>query len=120
MSKLTKREREVVELVAWGAAQKEVAEQLGISRFTVDNIIRSAKEKLQLQKINEISAWYFCHTFHISMSLSPLKKQIVTAFMMGLVAIQVGWMDNSQFARTGRTGRAKTATSARARTRSKE
>ena len=120
MSKLTKREAEVVELVAWGAAQKEVADQLGISRFTVDNILRSAKEKLHLQKINEISAWYFCNRFHISMNLSPLKKQIVTACLLGLVMVQIGWMDSSQYARTVRSGRARTAASARVRTRSKE
>ena len=58
-------------------------------------------------------------SFAILAGLSPLTG-LYAAFMMGLVAIQVGWMDNSQFARTGRTGRAKTATSARARTRSKE
>ena len=40
MEALSPRETEVAERIAWGASQKEVADQLGISRFTVDNIIR--------------------------------------------------------------------------------
>lgn len=118
MRALTKRESEVVELVAWGAAQKEVAEQLGISRFTVDNILRKAKEKLHLQKVNELSAWYFCTKFHISMPLNPLKRGLVSAIFLALVVVQMGWMGNSQYARSGRV-RAKTS-SVRVRTRTRE
>lgn len=114
---LTNREYQVTELVAWGAAQKEAADELGISRFTVDNIIRNVKRKLHLQKINEISAWYFCDRFNISMNLSPLKKQLTASVFLALVIIQIGYMDNGQFFRVGRT---KTTSSARVRPRTKE
>lgn len=106
---LTNREYQVAELIAWGAAQKEAADKLGISRFTVDNILRNVKKKLHLQKINEISAWYFCNRFNISMTLSPLKRSLITTAFLALVIIQIGWMDNSQYARTCRNAKGRTA-----------
>ena len=73
---LTGRECQVAERIAWGASQKEVADDLGISRHTVDNILRKVYAKLHIGKINELSAWWFCTTFGISFSLSPLKRTI--------------------------------------------
>ena len=73
---LTARESQVAERIAWGASQKEVADDLGISRYTVDNILRKVYEKLHIGKINELSAWWFCTTFGISFDLSPLKRTI--------------------------------------------
>lgn len=76
MMKLGDRERQVVRFIAWGASQKEVADELGISRRTVDNIVRRVKEKLHLQKNTELSAWFFCTSFGISFDLSPLKRKL--------------------------------------------
>ena len=53
-----------------------MAADLGISRYTVDNILRKIYEKLHIGKINELSAWWFCTTFGISFDLSPLKRAI--------------------------------------------
>ena len=41
MKKLTKRENEVVKLLAWGAPKKTAAYMLGVSVFTLDNHLRS-------------------------------------------------------------------------------
>ena len=49
---------------------------MGISRYTVDNILRKVYDKLHIGKINELSAWWFCTTFGISFELSPLKRTI--------------------------------------------
>lgn len=73
---LTARERQVAERIAWGASQKEVADDLGISRYTVDNILRKVYDKLHIGKVNELSAWWFCTTFGISFELSPLKRSL--------------------------------------------
>ena len=40
MATLSEREAQIAERIAWGASQKEVACDLGISRYTVDNILR--------------------------------------------------------------------------------
>ena len=84
-SRLGNRELEVVRCIAWGASQKEVAEQLGISMRTVDNTVRHVKEKLKLQKATELSAWWFCTTFGISFDLSPLKRKIGALILASLL-----------------------------------
>lgn len=74
---LAKRENQIAECVAWGGSYKETASLLQISVHTVDNTIRKIKEKLGLNKINEIAAWWFCTHHNISFELSPfVRKQI--------------------------------------------
>ena len=103
---LTAREAEVAERIAWGASQKEVAADLGISRYTVDNILRKIYEKLHIGKMNELSAWWFCTTFGISFDLSPLKR---TLGALGLAVVFVAGEVVSDFQfcryRTGRVAR---------------
>lgn len=91
--KLTRREEQVAELLAWGASKKEVPDLLPvkpgrrpIAIRTVENTVRNIYEKLGIQKVNELSAWYFCTHYHISFSLSPLKKRII-AFALLLIVI---------------------------------
>lgn len=100
---LTDRESEVAERIAWGASQKEVATELGISRYTVDNTLRKVYDKLHIGKINELSAWWFCTTFGISFDLSPLKRTI-GAICLTCLFIGGEMMDNYHFCRY-RTGR---------------
>ena len=45
-AELTRRETEIAELLAWGAAKKEVADQLQISPRTVENTARHIYEKI--------------------------------------------------------------------------
>lgn len=81
---LSPRESQIAERIAWGASQKEVANDLGISRYTVDNILRGIYQKLHIGKINELSAWWFCTTFGISFDLSPLKRAAGAAILIGI------------------------------------
>ena len=73
--KLTKRETEIAELVAWGASKCEIAARCYISERTVENHCRNIFEKVGVTKATELSAWWFCTSFHISFELSPLKTQ---------------------------------------------
>ena len=100
---LTTRESQVAERIAWGASQKEVADDLGISRYTVDNILRKVYDKLHISKINELSAWWFCTTFGISFELSPLKRTIGALFLACLFIC--GEMMNEHHFCRYRTGR---------------
>lgn len=100
---LTTRESQVAERIAWGASQKEVADDLGISRYTVDNILRKIYDKLHIGKINELSAWWFCTTFGISFDLSPLKRTIGALCLLGVFSYGE-IMNNARFCRY-RTGR---------------
>ena len=106
---LSKREMEIAEYIAWGAAKKEVADRFSISTRTVENHVRNIFEKLRIQKATELSAWWFCTKFHIPFTESPLKKQIIGVFLFGLVVTTFFTEDQPV-----RTFRARTRTEARA------
>lgn len=94
---LTKRENQIAELIAWGASKKEVPDLLPlrpgrgpISVQTVENTVRNIYEKLNLRSKNELSAWWFCTHFHISMDLSPLRRGIIATLLLALlVSIEI-------------------------------
>lgn len=85
-AKLTPRETQVAELLAWGAAKKEVADKLFISTRTVENTARSIYEKVGVGKANELSAWWFCTKFKISFDLSPLKRGVIAMFFLSVIS----------------------------------
>lgn len=82
---LTKRESQIAELIAWGATKKDIANKLFISERTVENTARSIYEKAGVTKSNELSAWWFCTRFHISMDLSPIKRRIATLALLCII-----------------------------------
>lgn len=87
--KLTKRESEIAELFAWGASKKDIANRLFISERTVENHTRNIYEKTRCAKVNELSAWWFCTTFHISFDLSPLRRKIISLCLLAGKAMQL-------------------------------
>lgn len=76
---LSKRQRQFIERLAWGASYKEVADYYNVSWRTVDNTLRKAKEKIGLNKVTELGAWWFCTNYNISFNLSPIVKQYIAA-----------------------------------------
>lgn len=100
---LTKRESEIAELFAWGASKKDVANRIFISERTVENHARNIYAKVGCQKINELCAWWFCTTFHISFDLLPLKRKIIAGVFLMLLTPQVFALDNKEFYRVARS-----------------
>jgi len=84
---LTTRELEVTELTAYGLSQDEIADYLKISRFTVDEFIRRAKRKLNIQKATELAAWYYKTEFNISIAsrVSDRLRQCISAALLSLM-----------------------------------
>lgn len=101
--KLTKRESEIAELFAWGATKKDVASRLYISERTVENHTRNIYEKTGCSKVNELSAWWFCVTFHISFDLSPLKRKVLALLLLCVITPQIYSNDNVIMTRTRTT-----------------
>lgn len=81
---LAKRENEIAECIAWGGSYKETASLLQISVRTVDNILRKVKEKLGVNKINEIAVWWFCTHHDISLDLSPFVRRQISVILLFL------------------------------------
>lgn len=59
MEPLTIREREVIDLIAQGKANKEIAVKLGIQEKTVKNYINTIYSKLQVKSRYEVIAYLF-------------------------------------------------------------
>ena len=55
---LTARQHEVAELVARGFTNKQIAQRLGISRFTAETHVRNILERLGAASRSEIAAWF--------------------------------------------------------------
>lgn len=63
MDKLSKREEEVLELVAHGLSVDEIAGIFFRSTETVKRTIQNIKLKLSMQKATELTAFYWCRVF---------------------------------------------------------
>lgn len=79
---LTRRELEIAELLAWGAAKKEVADRLNISPRTVENTARHIYEKIGIQKATELCVYWFCAKCGVSPSLDPLKRAFIALALL--------------------------------------
>lgn len=84
-AKLTEYQYEITRRLAWGATQKEVALHFGVSRHTIDNILRNIFQKTGVTKVNELGAWFFCTEFGISFDLSPLAKKRIAQVCLCLM-----------------------------------
>jgi non-specific serine/threonine protein kinase len=54
---LTSRQHEVAELVARGLTNKQIAQRLGISRYTAETHVRNILERLGAASRSEIATW---------------------------------------------------------------
>ena len=108
---LTPREAEVAELLAWGAAKKEVADKLNMSTRTVENTARNIYGKIGIQKATELCVWWFCTRCGVSFDLSPIKRSIIAVFLLVIfLPYEFTQQDKDIF----RVGRSRTRTEARA------
>jgi DNA-binding NarL/FixJ family response regulator len=57
LTPLTRREREVAELVTKGLTSREIAEQLYLSERTVQNHVQHILTKLDLSNRSQIAVW---------------------------------------------------------------
>ena len=104
---LSNRETQVAELLAWGAAKKEVADMLTISTRTVENITRNVYVKIGIQKATELCVWWFTTKCGVSMNLSPFKRRMGALVLLLLMTPTAFGQNNPDMARcrTARTCR---------------
>jgi DNA-binding CsgD family transcriptional regulator len=109
--RLTPREAEVAELLAWGSAKKEVADWLCISTRTVENTTRNIYEKISIQKATELCVWWFCTHCGVSFDLSPIKRQLLSIALLLIILPQLANNDDD-VVRTFRTSARSTSSRA--------
>lgn len=79
---LTNRQNQIAKLIAWGATKKEVAIRLFISERTVENHCRAIYDKVEVDTVNELAAWWFCREFKISLDLSPRTRSVIASVLL--------------------------------------
>ena len=109
---LTTRERQVAELIAWGAAQKEVPDLLvekyggrPISVYTVQNILASIYAKTRTNKANELAAWWFTHNMGVDVNAAPapsIRQRLLSIAFLLILLPQIASTDLDQAVRTVR------------------
>lgn len=124
---LTRREEQVAEFIAWGAAYKEIPDLLKrkyggkeISLNTVKRVVENIFSKLYINKVNELSAWWFCHRCGVDEALSPfkeLKKKLYSILFLIIITPQIASADLDQAIRSSRTRTSRTERVERSRRR---
>lgn len=110
---LTTRERQVAELIAWGAAQKEVPDLLvekyggrPISVYTVQNILASIYAKTHTNKANELAAWWFTHNMGVDVNAAPapsIRQRLLSVLFLLMLVPQIASTNLDQAVRAART-----------------
>ena len=102
---LSAREREILRYLAQGNSQKEIAEILELSQFTVDNHIRHIKEKTGLHKVTELTAAWFVKKYHLPLTdLSARLKRIIAGALL-LLSLFSAVLDTGDMLRPTRARR---------------
>lgn len=90
MKSLTRRERQVLELTAWGNSQKEIAYELDLKVGTVDSHLKHIKEKTGLQKATELECAWLVKRFHIPVIDIPERYRVrIAAALLALSVFSV-------------------------------
>lgn len=77
---LTPSEEEIADWLADGFAKKEIANELGKSIRTVENLTNSVYKKIGIQKVSELTKWWFMTRFSISQYEIEAKKRALQQF----------------------------------------
>jgi DNA-binding NarL/FixJ family response regulator len=113
----TPREMQVIELLAWGFTNKEVARQLFISDLTVKTHRKHFMEKTGARNLADITRWYFGEIKGYDLGPAPVLRKILAVFFL-LLALSIEYFHID--AMRARTARVRTESVARARRKKKK
>lgn len=108
---LTNTQSEVLAYNGAGLSTGEIADKMGISIETVKTHIKNIKERLGLQKINELAAYYWVTTF--GESFEEKRKQILATVMLVFFLITIFPQEGNQELLRNRTRITRTRVSTR-------
>lgn len=92
---LTNTQSEVLAYNGAGLSTGEIADKMGISIETVKTHIKNIKERLGLQKINELAAYYWVTIF--GESFEEKRKQILATVMVVIFMITIIPQEHNQY-----------------------
>ncbi|QIK58770.1 helix-turn-helix transcriptional regulator [Dysgonomonas sp. HDW5A] len=92
--KLTNTQSEVLAYNGAGLSTGEIADKMGISTETAKTHLKNIKERLGLQKINELAAYYWVTIF--GESFEEKRKQILATVMLMFFMITILPQEDNQ------------------------
>lgn len=117
--KISRREYQIAELIAWGASDKEVADELCISFQTAKTHRKNILKKINGHNAADLTRWFFQKKCGISLGLNP--RQVRHLAFIFLLLVCVGEYTNQNMIRTARVARVtKTVRTSRGRSRRKD
>jgi len=108
---LSKRELEVSELLVFGATCQDAANSLFLSIDTIITHKKNIYRKLNIRKETELSKWYFCRRFNISINIKPIAQSIVALAMLFLLGGEAIANHQNDMLRTAKTRTSRVRTS---------
>lgn len=92
--RLSNREIQVAELIAWGASDKEVAEELYISVLTAHTHRSNILRKLNAHNAQDITRWYFQYKHQVFFGFNPRQiRHIAWVLLILIISMEVYDMD---------------------------
>lgn len=85
--KLSPREYQVAELIAWGASDKEVADELSISVLTARTHRRNILGKIRGHNAADLTRWFFEMKAKQSFGLNPRQVRHITWILLILLGV---------------------------------
>lgn len=87
---LSKREREVINLVVLGYSAREIAERLNVIYQCVANHLQSIYDKTGCKRtLHALVTWYFTQNFGITLNISEMTRRIGAAILLCLFSVEV-------------------------------
>lgn len=91
---LTTREKQIAELIYFGATEKEISCHLDIAVDTVKSHKRNLFVKTGSRNIADVTRWYVCDKTGISINPSETARRLMTCVLLFLIlAIEVTHAD---------------------------
>lgn len=95
---LSQREYDVAELIAWGASDKEVAQELGITADTARTHRKNILRKIKGHNAADLTRWFFCVKCKVSFGINPRTVRHLAC--MFLILVGVSQFCNTEMVRT--------------------
>lgn len=91
---LSKREREVINLVVLGYSAREIAERLNVIYQCVANHLQSIYDKTGCKRtLHALVTWYFTQNFGITLNISEMTRRVGAVILLCLFSVEVFNMD---------------------------
>jgi DNA-binding CsgD family transcriptional regulator len=85
--KISQREYQIAELIAWGATDKEVACELDISPETAKTHRKNILQKIDGHNAADLTRWFFSCKSKVSFGINPRTVRHLACFMLLLIGI---------------------------------